>query len=442
MPLSNARHGAHDLPDLLLGQDVDNGRLKLVEVLGSGAYGIVYKALAGDTTSPNAYAVKCLKKYPIGTREAVFQARELKLHSMVSSHHNVVTFHKHFVDAGCVLVVLDYCEGGDLFHVITDLRLFYRNDNMVKEAYVQMLDAVQYCHAHNVYHRDLKPENFLCDSKAKHIRLADFGLSTSSGLTNDYGLGSPYYMSPEALDIVPHSSFSCRHSDIWALGVILTNMISGRNPWRTAQPTDDCFAAYLEDRDFLFKSLPISRQANALLKLVFNQEPLSRPSIANIRSAVVAMKTFFMTDEELVSASPGQRAIAEYYSSHSPVDAEPEEELVYPCDNIRMSGSTIPDDVYLYENHPFDSPKLLAPPSHQVQGDAASLSSSDASSSGGPVTPSTLAVDPKVDVQIPDFPEGQGIGASYFGPKETLAGNQKTRSTFKKALRRISKVIG
>lgn len=74
-----------DLQDFL-GETVDNGRFKLIERLGSGAFGVVYKAL--DTSSPIDnpiyYAVKCMKKEAVGTREAVFQVRELKLQKMVS----------------------------------------------------------------------------------------------------------------------------------------------------------------------------------------------------------------------------------------------------------------------------------------------------------------------------------------------------------------------
>ncbi|KAF7352688.1 Serine/threonine protein kinase [Mycena venus] len=378
------------LPDFL-GETIDGGRLKLIERLGSGAYGIVYKAL--DTTSPSDnpvyYAVKCLKKYPVGEREAIFQARELKLHKMVSGHPNILTIHRHFSDGKHIFVVIDYCPGGDLFVAITDKHRFHRNTALVKQAFLQILDAVQHCHGKHVFHRDLKPENILCDAEGNNIRLADFGLSTQSGSCSDYGLGSPYYMSPESIDAQQHGSYSCRHSDIWALGVILTNMISGRNPWKVADLEDECYLSYLSNHDFLLHSLPISREANSLLKRCFQLHPVARPSIAQIREAVLKLDTFFLTDDELVHASSAQRAIAQYYATPTP-----EGELYSPdsdhegtlCDSeandSRMSPLD-PEEVYLYNTPPFDSPLLLAPPARiPFHGDSSSLSASDVSSSG------------------------------------------------------------
>ncbi|KAF9569313.1 Pkinase-domain-containing protein, partial [Agrocybe pediades] len=222
-----------------------NGRFRLLEILGSGAYGKVYRAV--DITSPrsNFYAVKCLNKPKPGSHTDLLQQREFALHKLVSAHPNIVTFHQFFHDDQFVYVVLDLCVGGDLFAAITERRIFQNNGRLIKQAFIQLIDAVQYCHDLGVFHRDIKPENVLCSDDGKDIRLADFGLSIKSPVCSDFGCGSSYYMSPECIGReITTGKYSTRHNDVWALGVILTNMITGRNPWRYATADDDCFAAY------------------------------------------------------------------------------------------------------------------------------------------------------------------------------------------------------
>ncbi|KAL1730996.1 kinase-like domain-containing protein [Schizophyllum commune] len=131
-----------------------------------------------------------------------------------------------------VYVVLNLCDGGDLFSAITERNLYFGNDALIKSVFLQILDAVHHCHSKGVYHRDLKPENIFCSKDGATIYIGDFGLATDKEITKDYGCGSKFYMSPECIgkEIVL-GEFSNARSDIWSLGVVLTNLVSGRNPW-------------------------------------------------------------------------------------------------------------------------------------------------------------------------------------------------------------------
>ncbi len=177
---------------------IDEGRLQLLDSLGSGSYGKVY--LAVDRTSSKAkrkyYAVKCLCKLTPGCRQDQLQKRELLIQSMVHHHPNIVTLHKVVYDQFFVYVVLDFCAGGDLFTAITERKVFERNDELVKWVFVQLIDAVQYCHQQGVSHRDIKPENILLSEDGARVFLADFGLSTWDDFSTEFGFGSSYYMSP------------------------------------------------------------------------------------------------------------------------------------------------------------------------------------------------------------------------------------------------------
>ncbi|KAG5639255.1 hypothetical protein H0H81_004916 [Sphagnurus paluster] len=441
------------MPDLD-GLSIDSGRLKLLESLGSGAYGKVYRALdlSSPLEKPVYYAVKCLLRPEKESHQEEFQEREITLHQMVCKHPNIVTLHRVFYDEHYVYVVLDLCPGGDLFTAITEKRVFHNNVELVRQSFVQLIDAVHYCHEKSVFHRDIKPENVLCSHKGDDIRLADFGLSTQNAVSTDFGCGSSYYMSPECIGKeFSIGRYSTRHSDIWSLGVILTNMISGRNPWRYATAKDECFAAYLHDRDFLRQVLPISEGANDILKRIFRINPLSRITLLELREEILTLDTFFMTDEELSTAGSTVRAAAITYAETKPL-----EENLAPsaADDILLDSgdatdsSVSSDEIYTFNSPPDDEPPstLLAPPpgfltvpnanlnSASTSTARASASTNSGSESEGPITPATHAVD--LTVEVPDFPEGQGIGhtaASYVGlPKK----KSPTESKIKKAFNR------
>lgn len=173
--------------------------MQLVGIIGTGAYGVVY--LAVDCATGTKYAVKTLSKFnpdgtPLDRRQVAFQQRELRLHYLASAHPNVVSMHKIVDDPDCTYVILEYCPEGDLFLNITERGHYVGKDELARSVFLQILDAVAHCHALGIYHRDLKPENVLVTNRGDTVKLADFGLATSSNTSEDYGCGSTFYMSP------------------------------------------------------------------------------------------------------------------------------------------------------------------------------------------------------------------------------------------------------
>lgn len=205
MAAQNSSHSQN-----LIGHRIDEGRLEFVSILGLGAYGVVY--LARDisvrpTEEPTSrshpelghqplYAVKCLNKVGLDERQRSFQRREIALHTLASHHSNVVTLHNVIEEENCIYVVLQFCEEGDLFGMITERQRYLGDDELIRKVFLQIVDAVDYCHELGIYHRDLKPENILCSADGRKVVLADFGLATSEKTSGDFGCGSTFYMSP------------------------------------------------------------------------------------------------------------------------------------------------------------------------------------------------------------------------------------------------------
>lgn len=190
-----------------VGTLIDDGNLELVGVLGYGGYGVVYRAVDVCSSSPEppSYAVKCLLHSP--TRNAARQRRlhmqEITLHQLASVHPNVVTLHRVIEEEDCTFIVMDYCPDGDLFGQILHKRRYLGRDDLIKHVFLQLLEAVEFCHSLGIYHRDLKPENVLCLNAGLRLAITDFGLATTEKVSEEFRTGSVYHMSPGTYFVFP-----------------------------------------------------------------------------------------------------------------------------------------------------------------------------------------------------------------------------------------------
>ncbi|EIW55059.1 kinase-like protein [Trametes versicolor FP-101664 SS1] len=315
-----------------LGTIIDNGSLRLVEILGYGGYGIVYRAVDTFSSNPTSYAVKCLphSNKRSAARQRQLHMREIALHQLASGHPNVVTLHRVIEDYQYTYIVMDYCSDGDLFTQILHQRRYLGNNALIKEVFLQLLDAVEYCHSLNIYHRDLKPENILCFEGGLRLAITDFGLATTERMSTEFRTGSVYHMSPECQGGVfaPTRSYSPLFNDVWSLGIILLNLITGRNPWKSASADDCTFQAYLKDPlHFLPTVLPISPEVNLLLTRTLEVDWRHRITLREMRHALKAIDNFYSSDvifEDSMARCPWEAGLRADPDSEESAEAEPE----------------------------------------------------------------------------------------------------------------------
>ncbi|KAF9239867.1 kinase-like domain-containing protein [Melanogaster broomeanus] len=296
--MPSKQSSANSPPPPALGTLIDSDTLQLVEVLGVGGYGVVYRAV--DTRDPLAhnYAVKCLTSSRVhsGSRQRQLHIREIALHRLASAHPNVVTLHRVVEEHNYTYIIMDYASEGDLFSQILHNCRYLGHDHLIKHIFLQLLDAVEYCHSLGIYHRDLKPENVLCFDGGLRVAITDFGLATTDRFSEEFRTGSVYHMSPECQggEFAPTGSYSPLFNDIWSLAIILLNLATGRNPWKSASSSDPTFQAYLLDPlNFLPTVLPISDKVNNILCRMLEVDWRRRITLSEVRTAIQEVDHFY-----------------------------------------------------------------------------------------------------------------------------------------------------
>lgn len=194
---------------------------------------------------------------------------------------------------------------------------------MIRDVFLQLLEGVEFLHHVGIAHRDIKPENIVCSDDGRKVAICDFGLATSETTSSEFGCGSTFYISPESLGAWSDNKvYATRPGDVWSLGIILVNLVCGRNPWRSAAPEDESFNTYLNDETFLRRILPISRECHWILSQIFTLDPAQRITLPELRKLILNVQTFGMEEEELRMAH-----IQAQISARATEPAPPYEEL-------------------------------------------------------------------------------------------------------------------
>ncbi|MBX7136516.1 MAG: serine/threonine protein kinase [Oligoflexia bacterium] len=204
------------------------GRYTILNPIGAGGMGAVY--VARDNSHPEfLVALKVLYPGVIKTREARERFRSEIVASYRLNHPNIVRAYEYFDQQDLQAYAMEYIDGGDLFQRMKEGPM---GATEVIRIMKQVASALAAIHAEGIVHRDLKPENILMTKKGS-VKVTDFGVARmkdSSTLTQAGAMvGTPKYLSPEYVE-----TGECDHrGDIYALGVIGYEMISGASPFRS-----------------------------------------------------------------------------------------------------------------------------------------------------------------------------------------------------------------
>lgn len=264
--------------------------------------------------------------------------------------------------------------------MVTNAFIQYASDNdLIRSVFLQILDGVDWLHQLGIAHRDVKPENIVCSQDGTRVRIVDFGLATSESTSSEFGCGSTFYIAPECLGewSASATSYPTRTADVWSLGVILINLVCGRNPWRCASPNDESFAAFLQDPLFLRRILPISHQCLSILTQIFTLDPEHRITLDRLRELILDID--FFTDDAHV---PTSRREAAHYHHNVPVHVP-----AHYTDEVYDSPSPDAEPVFSFDDPELDLLDDAPPPQLRADSGSPPPQRSSSGSSDGPFPP-------------------------------------------------------
>jgi serine/threonine protein kinase len=266
--------------------------LDVVRLLGQGGMGAVYEAR--QRKLDRRVALKVLPP-ELGEEPGFAErlAREARTLAKLS-HQNIVGIHDFGTAGDLHYVVMEYVDGKNLRQLLADARM---QPGRVVEIARQVCDGLHYAHEQGVVHRDIKPENILIDATGR-VRIADFGLAKlveetkTSTLTGPHDvMGTVHYMAPEQVDRAREID---RRADLYALGVVLYEMLTGQLPIGRVPPPSHRATTHTHLDEIVLALLehdPAKRPATALdVRKAIEKAAPARPPQAPRASMLLASK--------------------------------------------------------------------------------------------------------------------------------------------------------
>jgi serine/threonine protein kinase len=255
------------------------GRYRLIEPLGEGGMGVVYKA--ERVGMGRMLAVKFLQQSVVGVRELVKRfEREVAAMSRLS-HPNLTSVIDSGVHEGVPWLAMDFQKGRSLGELLDGGALPARRAVGIAR---QMLSGLMHAHENHVLHRDLKPDNvILLDGvEGDFVKILDFGLAKIAGPDEDsslvtatgFAMGTPGYMSPEQ----GRGAKADERSDVYAVGVMLYEMVVGRRPFVGESPLA-VLRMHMDDTPAAPRSLapgPVSLELERVILKSLEKDPKRR----------------------------------------------------------------------------------------------------------------------------------------------------------------------
>ncbi|NXV14165.1 NEK1 kinase, partial [Cepphus grylle] len=246
-----------------------------VRKIGEGSFGKAILVKAKE--NGQQYVIKEINISKMSNKEREESRREVAVLANMK-HPNIVLYRESFEENGCLYIVMDYCEGGDLFKKINAQKGILFSEDQILDWFVQICLALKHIHDRKILHRDIKSQNIFL-TKDGTIQLGDFGIARVLNSTAELArtcIGTPYYLSPEICQNKPYNN----KSDIWALGCVLYEMCTLKHAFEAGNMKN--LVLKIISGPFPPVSVHYSYDLRSLLSQLFKRNPRNRPSINSI----------------------------------------------------------------------------------------------------------------------------------------------------------------
>ncbi|XP_048703632.2 serine/threonine-protein kinase Nek1 isoform X3 [Caretta caretta] len=254
-----------------------------VQKIGEGSFGKAILVKAKENS--RQYVVKEINISKMSNKEREESRREVAVLANMK-HPNIVLYRESFEENGSLYIVMDYCEGGDLFRRINAQKGILFSEDQIMDWFVQICLALKHVHDRKILHRDIKSQNIFL-TKDGTIQLGDFGIARVLNSTVELArtcIGTPYYLSPEICRNKPYNN----KSDIWALGCVLYEMCTLKHAFEAGNMKN--LVLKIISGSFPPVSLHYSYDLRYLLSQLFKRNPRDRPSVNSILEKIFIAK--------------------------------------------------------------------------------------------------------------------------------------------------------